>query len=131
MAAIEHVVIFIQENRSFDHYFGSYRGVRGSLTERGAPLTPANTTSLPFDVRAAIPSRITLRTNSACTHDIAHDWVALHQSWNGGAMRFVTPRLLVDATGTALSMGYYTRARALHMPWRMPSRCAATCILSR
>jgi phospholipase C len=26
---IQHVVIFIQENRSFDHYFGSYRGVRG------------------------------------------------------------------------------------------------------
>src|ERR1035437_3717561 len=26
---IDHVVIFIQENRSFDHYFGSYRGVRG------------------------------------------------------------------------------------------------------
>src|ERR1700692_2089636 len=26
---IEHVVIVIQENRSFDHYFGSYRGVRG------------------------------------------------------------------------------------------------------
>ncbi len=26
---IEHIVIFIQENRSFDHYFGSYRGVRG------------------------------------------------------------------------------------------------------
>src|SRR5437588_4550026 len=26
---IEHVVIFINENRSFDHYFGTYRGVRG------------------------------------------------------------------------------------------------------
>src|SRR5262249_9683033 len=26
---IEHVIIFIQENRAFDHYFGSYRGVRG------------------------------------------------------------------------------------------------------
>jgi len=26
---IEHVVILTQENRSFDHYFGSYRGVRG------------------------------------------------------------------------------------------------------
>src|SRR5439155_899003 len=26
---IQKVVIFIQENRSFDHYFGSYRGVRG------------------------------------------------------------------------------------------------------
>jgi phospholipase C len=28
LSDIEHVVIFIQENRSFDHYFGSYRGVR-------------------------------------------------------------------------------------------------------
>ncbi|MES2020294.1 MAG: phospholipase C, phosphocholine-specific [Pseudomonadota bacterium] len=26
---VEHVVIFMQENRSFDHYFGSYNGVRG------------------------------------------------------------------------------------------------------
>ena len=29
LSDIEHVVIFIQENRSFDHYFGTYRGVRG------------------------------------------------------------------------------------------------------
>src|SRR4051794_30911076 len=29
LADIEHVVIFVQENRSFDHYFGTYRGVRG------------------------------------------------------------------------------------------------------
>ena len=26
---VEHVVIFMQENRSFDHYFGAFRGVRG------------------------------------------------------------------------------------------------------
>src|SRR3954452_16001130 len=26
---IEHVVFLVQENRSFDHYFGAYRGVRG------------------------------------------------------------------------------------------------------
>ena len=26
---VEHVVILMQENRSFDHYFGSLRGVRG------------------------------------------------------------------------------------------------------
>src|SRR2546422_1350273 len=26
---IEHVVILIQENRSFDHYFGTYPAVRG------------------------------------------------------------------------------------------------------
>jgi phospholipase C len=29
LADIQHIVIFIQENRSFDHYFGRYRGVRG------------------------------------------------------------------------------------------------------
>jgi phospholipase C len=26
---IEHIVILMQENRSFDHYYGSMRGVRG------------------------------------------------------------------------------------------------------
>src|SRR5882757_4659984 len=26
---VEHIVILTQENRSFDHYFGSLRGVRG------------------------------------------------------------------------------------------------------
>ena len=29
MADVEHVVIFMQENRSFDHYYGQLRGVRG------------------------------------------------------------------------------------------------------
>ena len=26
---VEHIVILMQENRSFDHYFGTMRGVRG------------------------------------------------------------------------------------------------------
>jgi len=26
---VEHVVILMQENRSFDHYYGTMRGVRG------------------------------------------------------------------------------------------------------
>src|SRR2546422_6630978 len=29
IADVQHVVIFIQENRSFDEYFGSLRGARG------------------------------------------------------------------------------------------------------
>jgi hypothetical protein len=29
LSQIEHVVVFMQENRSFDTYFGSLRGVRG------------------------------------------------------------------------------------------------------
>ena len=34
LSDIEHVVIFINENRSFDSYFGTYRGVRASTTEK-------------------------------------------------------------------------------------------------
>src|SRR5271157_6011365 len=29
LGAVEHVVFLMQENRSFDHYYGTYRGVRG------------------------------------------------------------------------------------------------------
>jgi phospholipase C len=39
---IEHVIILIQENRSFDHYFGSYRGVRG-FSDRSAAFQQPQT----------------------------------------------------------------------------------------
>ena len=29
LSDVEHIVILMQENRSFDHYFGAYPGVRG------------------------------------------------------------------------------------------------------
>ena len=49
---IDHVVIFIQENRSFDHYFGSYRGVRGFSDASAAFNQPylGNTSSSPAGV---------------------------------------------------------------------------------
>ena len=43
LADIEHVVIFMQENRSFDHYFGTYPGVRGYGDPRPAPIPSGNT----------------------------------------------------------------------------------------
>src|SRR5207248_2275505 len=98
---IEHVVIFIQENRSFDHYFGSYRGVRGFAEQSPAfrQPDPANTTDPP--VGALLPFHLdTSKLNAACTHDITHDWVPQHQSWHGGAMDgFVTSRLPLEARG--------------------------------
>ena len=36
---VEHVVFLMQENRSFDHYFGSMRGVRGFGDKHPARLT--------------------------------------------------------------------------------------------
>ena len=109
---IEHVVILIQENRSFDHYFGSYRGVRGFSDQSAAfrQPDPANTTSSP--VGTLLPFHLDTSTaNAACTHDISHDWVPQHQSWDNGKMDgFVSSRLPIDSNDAVLSMGYYTRA---------------------
>ena len=109
---IDHVVIFIGENRSFDHYFGSYRGVRGFSDQSAAfqQPDPANSASAPAG--KLLPFHLdTTKTNASCTHDISHDWVPQHQSWNGGAMDgFVTSRLSINANDAVLSMGYYTRA---------------------
>jgi phospholipase C len=109
---IEHVVILIQENRSFDHYFGSYRGVRGFSDQSMAfqQPNPANTTSPP--IGKLLPFRLdTTTTNAACTHDITHDWVSQHQSWDSGAMDgFITSRMAANANDAMLTMGYYNRA---------------------
>src|SRR6202795_1476651 len=109
---IEHVVILTQKNRSFDHYFGSYRGVRGFSDQSAAfqQPDPANAASAP--VGKLLPFHLdTSQANAACTHDISHDWVPQHQSWDNGAMDgFVTSRLPIDSNDAVLSMGYYTRA---------------------
>jgi len=38
LADVEHVVVLMQENRSFDHYFGALRGVRGFGDPRAVRL---------------------------------------------------------------------------------------------
>ena len=109
---IEHVVIFIQENRSFDHYFGSYRGVRGFADQSPAFRQPDPANSADSPLGTLLPFHLdTSKTNAACTHDITHDWVPQHQSWHGGAMDgFVTSRLPINGNDAVLTMGYYTRA---------------------
>ena len=109
---IDHVVIFIQENRSFDHYFGSYKGVHGFGDQSMSfqQPDPANASSPP--IGTLLPFHLdTATSNAACTHDISHDWVPQHQSWDSGAMDgFITSRLGINANDALLTMGYYTRA---------------------
>ena len=109
---IDHVVIIIQENRSFDHYFGSYRGVRG-FSEKSAAFQqpdPSNNSVPPLG--SLLPFHLDMaQANAACTPDITHDWVPQHQSWDNGAMDgFVTSRLPINSSDAILTMGYYTRA---------------------
>jgi phospholipase C len=111
LSDIEHVVILIQENRSFDHYFGTLPGVRGFadaapavLAQGGYPAPGYEGELLPFHLETGgMPQ---------CFPDITHKWVPQHQSWDGGAMDgFVRAHLAFDGPDAGpATMGYYERA---------------------
>jgi phospholipase C len=48
---VEYVVILMQENRSFDHYFGSMRGVRGFNDPRSVRLLNASPSGISRPLR--------------------------------------------------------------------------------
>ncbi len=112
---IEHVVILVQENRSFDHYFGMLPGVRGfgdkeaarSIFEQpGYEVAGYEGKLLPFHAESGKVA------GERCFPDITHDWVPQHESWNEGAMDgFVKAHLKADGEDDGpATMGYYERA---------------------
>jgi phospholipase C len=118
LGAVEHVVFLIQENRSFDNYFGSYRGVRGF--DDHSPGNPGVFAQpWPNSVGVSPPGELlpfhldTLTSNAECTFDLSHAWAAQHSSWNDGHMNgFVTTHTSSSYEGPGngpLTMGYYTR----------------------
>ncbi|MCP2338198.1 alkaline phosphatase family protein [Actinomadura rupiterrae] len=114
---IKHVVILMQENRSFDHYFGVMPGVRG-FSDPHAPKLPdgkpvfyqpdPNNPAgylLPFH----LDSR---RTNAQAIPSTSHAWQVQHDSWNQGKMdRWLIAHSARTADGANYPyvMGYYTR----------------------
>jgi len=113
---VDHVVILMQENRSFDHYFGTLRGVRG-FDDRTATV-PGSGRSLFEQVDAenrdgyALPFHLdTLTTNAQQLGDLSHAWNAQHESWNGGKMdNWLPAHRKADKARGPLTMGYHTRA---------------------
>jgi len=112
LSDIEHVVILIQENRSFDHYFGTYSGVDGfgnpaakSIFEQaGYPVEGYEGKLLPFHLATG--------GTAQCFPDITHSWQPQHKGWDGGALdKILATHLEYDglAAGPA-SMGYYEQA---------------------
>lgn len=103
---IEHVVILMQENRSFDHYFGAMRGVRG-FDDPDAITLPNGDSVFDQPVPGGgflRPFRLdTTKTNAQQSIGLPHDWDDQHHAWNGGAMD-----TWIEAKGK-LSMGYHTR----------------------
>ncbi len=99
---IEHVVFLIQENRAFDHYFGTMSGVRG-FDDRShrADFTQRGT-----DGKKLHPFHLSVES----MNDITHDWAPQHRARNGGRMdRFLSVHEQSDGAAGPETLGYYTR----------------------
>ncbi|WP_115717369.1 phosphocholine-specific phospholipase C [Gallaecimonas mangrovi] len=102
---VKHVVIFMQENRSFDHYFGAMRGVRGfddpaAMQSRpGRSVWQQHTAKTPAPV---LPFHLDSHNTSAQTmHDLNHDWRGPLSDWAQNDV-WATQK-------TAMTMGYFKR----------------------
>ncbi|MBL1086011.1 phospholipase C, phosphocholine-specific [Streptomyces actinomycinicus] len=101
---VEHIVVLMQENRSFDHYFGSLRGVRGfgdprSVTQNGRSVwkqSDGTKDILPFHPDAD-------DLGLAFLQDLPHGWNDTHSAVNNGKYDKWVP-----AKGST-TMAYLTR----------------------
>jgi phospholipase C len=116
MRDIKHVVLLMQENRSFDHYFGTMAGVRGfddanaivlpngkSVFHQPDPQNP-NGYLLPFHLD-------TKKTSAQKIPSTNHSWGCQHASWNGGKMdNWLPAHRKAEGDKAPYVMGYHTRA---------------------
>ena len=115
LSDIDHIVILMQENRSFDHYFGTLSGVRGFDDRHAIELPDRRPVFYQPDPqsrdRFVLPFRLdTFHTSAQRLHDLSHDWRPLHASWDGGRMDgWVTAHRASNGAAGPLTMGYYTR----------------------
>src|SRR6185369_9222529 len=96
---IQHIIVMMQENRSYDHYFG--RLVRKS----GPPKGTTNPDPLGGD-----PIK-PFHTKRCCeVADLDHSWNGTHRERNGGAMDgFTTENAEASDPHGYRAMGYYTK----------------------
>ncbi len=86
ITAVNHVVILIQENRSFDHYFGqmtAYRQANG-IPINGSPANIDDLSSGSFsNISPATGANIApYHTGSVCTEDLTPDWTETHKDFD-------------------------------------------------
>ena len=73
---IEHFIFIIQENHSFDNYFGTYPGANGIPPGTALPDYPGGPlVHQPFRI-----------TTTSIPHDLPHNWINFRVAWHNGAM---------------------------------------------
>jgi phospholipase C len=111
----EHIVILMQENRSFDHAFGTLRGVRGFNDPRAIRLMNGNSVFVQTDAsgNSYAPWRLDIHdTRATWMSDLPHSRDSQVDAWNEGrhdgwleAKRSGKK----EYTHLPLTMGHYTR----------------------
>jgi phospholipase C len=110
LSSVKHVVILMQENRSFDHYYGTLQGVRGygdtSILRfpSGSDVWKQTTKGSSSGGSVLLPWHLnTATTDAQQVEDLAHDWTTTHSAWNNGLYNNWIPEK------TGFTMGYYDR----------------------
>src|SRR3954463_12853871 len=82
----EHIVILMQENRSFDHYFGTLRGVRGFDDPRAVRLSSgAPVWQQPHGAGHVAPFHPDANNlGLQFLEDLPHSWADTQKAWNKG-----------------------------------------------
>jgi phospholipase C len=87
IADVEHIVILMQENRAFDHYFGTLQGVRGFGDPRVARLSNGDPVWYQPDGSGGyvLPFRPDVSNlGLSFIEDTDHSWDKTHLAWNQG-----------------------------------------------
>jgi phospholipase C len=99
---IQHIVVLMQENRSFDTYFGQLP-LEGQPAAAGEPAGASNPNPL-----GGAPITAFHKTTYCEVADLNHSWNGTHQEWDGGKMDGFTAANAVSADPTgSRTMGYY------------------------
>ncbi len=91
ITAVNHIVYMMQENRSFDHYFGqlnNYRQAQGLGAD--VDVTPANASQLSYDHSTTFTP---FHMHSKCVEDLSSYWNESHNAWNHADHTSATPMM--------------------------------------
>jgi phospholipase C len=116
IADVQHVVVLMQENRSFDHYFGTLRGVRGFDDRATIQISGGNSVfNQPNGSGRQYPWQLsdtntwwwgtTKEELAQCDGSLDHSWSTQHSAWNTGKMD-----AWISAKGSSRTMGYLNRS---------------------
>jgi phospholipase C len=111
---VKHIVLLMQENRSFDHYFGTLSGVRGFSDPTAKKLASGRSVFQQPDPdnpdAYLMPYHLDSTTSSAqYVPSLSHAWQVQHESWNNGNMDgWLRAHIASDSAASGpFTMGYY------------------------